>query len=79
MKLFWIAASVADIEADNPIGDKTLYATNKGTLFKPATINSQGKLRNLPSWLVFFIVLLFNKILLFRKTSFYDILYFIIC
>ena len=67
---FWKAASVADIAADNPNGNKRPLARDVSKLFiygKPAVINGLIKLRNLPSWLVIFPVFPFNKIPLFSK------------
>ena len=54
---FWIAASDADAATVNPKGTKTLLANYVSTLFinsKPAVLNSLRKLRNPPSWLLFF-------------------------
>ena len=68
MIFFWIAASVADIAADNPNGDKTLLARGVSTFFtngKPVVINGLRKLKNPPSWLVTFVVVPLNKIPVF--------------
>ena len=63
-----MAASVTDIAAGNPNGNKTLLA------------NGLRKLRNPPSWLVIFLAVPFSKILLFSKNFnyFHNIFYFII-
>ena len=68
--MFWIAASNADIPADNPIGIKTRLANGVSAFFiygKPAVINGLRKLRNTTSSLVIFAVVPFNKIPLFSK------------
>ena len=70
---FWKAASVADIAADNPIGNKRLLARGVSKLFiygESAVINGLIKLRSLPSWLVIFPLFPFNKIPLFSKDLF---------
>ena len=67
---FWIAASAADIPADNSNGIKTLLASERGTLFingKLALINDLRKFRNPPSWMVIFVVVPLNKIPLLSK------------
>ena len=49
---FEIAASAADIPADNPNGIKALLANGVNTFFingKPAVINGLRRLRNPPS------------------------------
>ena len=72
--LIWIAASTADIPADNANGIKTLLANGVITLYindKPAVINEWIKWRNLPSWLVTFVVVpLFSKDLITFIISF---------
>ena len=68
---FWKAASVADIAADNPNGNKRLLARGVSKLFiygKPAAINGLRKLRNPSSWLVRFLVVPFSKFFYFPKT-----------
>ena len=70
MGFFWIAASVADIAADNPNGNKILLARSVSTLFindETAVINSLGKFENPFSWLVIFLVVPLNKSPLFFK------------
>ena len=72
-KLFFkVAATVADAAAVNPNGTKILLDDGVGTIFingKPAVINGLRKLRKVPSWLVTFLVVSFNKIPLFSKTQ----------
>ena len=68
---FWIAASAADIPADNSNEIKTLLANGGSTLFingKPSVINGLIKVGNPPSWLV----------ILVRLNYFYNIFYFIV-
>ena len=77
-EFFGIATSAADIPADNPDGNKTLSAKGVSTVFincKPAVVNGLRKVKNPPSWLVIFLVVLLNKIPLFSK----DLITFIIC
>ena len=77
MNFFWIAASDADIAADNPNDNKIFLANGVSTLFingKPAVINGLRKLRIPPSWLAIFLIVPFNKIPLFSK----DLITFII-
>ena len=74
-----IAASVADVAADNPNSNIILLANEVSTLSlfingKRAAINELRKLRNHPSLLVIFVVVPFNKIPLFPK----DLITFII-
>ena len=62
---FWIAASVADIAADNPNSNKTVLDRHISRLFingKPSVINGFRKLKNPPPWLVIFLVVPFNKV-----------------
>ena len=69
---FRVAVSVADAAAVNPNGTKILLDDGVGTIFingKPAVINGLGKLRKVPSSLVTFLVVSFNKIPLFSKTQ----------
>ena len=69
---FWIAASVAATAADNPNGNKTTLARDVSTIFingKLAVINSLRKFESPHSCFVVFLVLPFNKILLFSKDS----------
>ena len=68
MNFFWKSASVADIAADNPNGNKTFLPNGVSTLLingEPAVINDLRKLENPPSWLVIFLVVSFNKVPLF--------------
>ena len=44
---------------------------------KPDDMNSLRKLRNRPSWLLIFLVVLFNKIRLFSKDLITFVMYFI--
>ena len=77
---FWKAASVADIAADNPNGNKRLLARGVSKLFiygKPAAINGLRKLRNPSSWLVRFLVVPFSKFFLFSKDLITSIISFI--
>ena len=67
---FWIAASVADATAVNLNGIRTPLAKVVSTYFingKPLLINWVNKLSDPPSWLLFFLVVLFNKIHPFSK------------
>ena len=67
---FQIAASVADIAADNPNYNKTLLARVISTLFindKSVVISGLSKIKNHPSWVVIFVVVPFYKIPLFFK------------
>ena len=67
---FWIATSVADIPAVNPNAYKTFLANGVSTFLingKPAVIDGLRKFKNSPSWLVTFLVVHFDKILLFSK------------
>ena len=69
---FWIAASVADVAAVNPNGIKMLLDNGVKTLFvngKPTDIDGLRKLKNLPFWLLIFLVVPFNKIFLFSKNQ----------
>ena len=62
---FWIAASATDATAINHKGSKILLANDLSTFFikgKPAVISGLTKLRNPPFWLLFFLVVPFNKI-----------------
>ena len=70
MNLFWIAASAAEIPADNPVWNKTLLANEVSILFinaKAAGINGQEKFKNSPFWQVIFLLVPFNKIPPFAK------------
>ena len=70
--LFSITASVAESAVVNPEGTQTLLANGMNTFFnngKPTGINGLRKLRNLPSWLVIFLVVPFKKVPLFSKRS----------
>ena len=65
---FRIAASVADIAADNLNGIKIFLAKVLSKLFingETTVIDNLGKFRNPPSWLVIFLVVPLNKIPLF--------------
>ena len=69
---FSITASVAESAVVNPEGTQTLLANGMNTFFnngKPTGINGLRKLRNLPSWLVIFLVVPFKKVPLFSKRS----------
>ena len=71
---FSITASVAESAVVNPEGTQTLLANGMNTFFnngKPTGINGLRKLRNLPSWLVIFLVVPFKKVPLFSKSSNY--------
>ena len=71
---FSITASVAESAVVNPKGTQTLLVNGMNTFFnngKPTGINGLRKLRNLPSWLVIFLVVPFKKVLLFSKSSNY--------
>ena len=71
---FSITASVAESAVVNPEGTQTLLANGMNTFFnngKPTGINGLRKLRNLPSWLVNFLVVPFKKVPLFSKRSNY--------
>ena len=71
---FSITASVAESAVVNPEGTQTLLANGMNTFFnngKPTGINGLRKLRNLPSWLVIFLVVPFKKVPLFSKNSNY--------
>ena len=71
---FSITAAVAESAVVNPEGTQTLLANGMNTFFnngKPTGINGLRKLRNLPSWLVIFLVVPFKKVLLFSKSSNY--------
>ena len=66
--LFWITVSVAEATAVNPNGTKMLLANGISLFFingKLPVINGLRKLRNSPSWLLIFLVVLFNKIPIF--------------
>ena len=68
--LFWLAASIDDVAGVKTNGIKTLLANVVNTLFidiKPAVVNSLRKSINLPSWLILFPVIPFNKIPPFSK------------
>ena len=72
-----MTASVTEAAVVNPEGTKTLLGDGVSKCFingKPAVINGLRKLRNPPSWLVFFLVVHFIKIPLFSK----DLITFII-
>ena len=67
---FWIASSVDEAAPGNPNGAKTILANIVSIFFtdgKQTGINALRKLRNLPSWLVIFLVVPFKKIPLFSK------------
>ena len=69
---YCIAASVADVAADNPNSNRILLANEVSTLSlfingKRAAINDLRKLRNHPSLIVIFVVVPFKKIPLFPK------------
>ena len=67
---FLITVSVADDAAVNPKGTKTLLAKGLSTFYingKPTFIKGPRKLSNLSFWPVIFLVVLFNKILLFSR------------
>ena len=69
---FSITAAVAESAVVNPEGTQTLLANGMNTFFnnsKPTGINGLRKLRNLPSWLVIFLVVPFKKVPLFSKRS----------
>ena len=69
---FSITASVVESAVVNPEGTQTLLANGMNTFFnngKPTGINGLRKLRNLPSWLVIFLVVPFKKVSLFSKRS----------
>ena len=69
---FSITASVAESAVVNPEGTQTLLANGMNTFFNngnPTGINGLRKLRNLPSWLVIFLVVPFKKVPLFSKRS----------
>ena len=69
---FSITAAVAESAVVNPEGTQTLLANGMNTFFnnsKPTGINGLRKLRNLPSWLVIFLVVPFEKVPLFSKRS----------
>ena len=71
---FSITAAVAESAVVNPEGTQTLLANGMNTFFnnsKPTGINGLRKLRNLPSWLVIFLVVPFKKVPLFSKRSNY--------
>ena len=71
---FSITAAVAESAVVNPEGTQTLLANGMNTFFnngKPTGINGLRKLRNLPSWLVNFLVVPFKKVPLFSKRSNY--------
>ena len=69
---FSITAAVAESAVVNPEGTQTLLANGMNTFFNngnPTGINGLRKLRNLPSWLVIFLVVPFKKVPLFSKRS----------
>ena len=74
---FWITAYVADVAAVNPNGTKTLLLNGVSAFFikgKWVVINGLRKLQKHPSWLLIFLVVLFNKIPIFSN----DLITFII-
>ena len=77
---FWIAASAADILADNPSEIKTFSSNEVSTLFingTPAAANGLRKLRNPPSWVLISVEVPFDSIPLFSKDLFTFIISFI--
>ena len=65
-----IAAAVGDVAVVNPNDMKTLLASGVSKSFingKRTFIKGPSKLSNLPSWLIIFILVPFNKIPLFSK------------
>ena len=82
--VLYLAASAADPAAVNPNGIKKLLANRVNRIFikgKPAVFNGLWKLRNLPSWLVIFLVVPFNRIPVFSVllNYFHKIFYVIVC
>ena len=76
---FWIAASAAYIHADNPNGHKTFTMVTSTKLInaKPAVINGLKKLRNLPGWHKFFLVVPFDRFPLFSKDLITFMIFFV--
>ena len=77
-----MAVSVSETAAVNHKVTKILLSDEVTTFLingKPTYINGLRKLRNPPSWIIIFLVVPFNKILLFSKHAIYDIFYFIVC
>ena len=65
-----MAASITEAAAVNPKGTEILSANGVRTFFingKRTNINVFRNLRNPPSWLIIFLVVLFKKIPLFSK------------
>ena len=76
----WIAASAANIPADNTNGKKALLANGVSAHFvngKLAVINGLRKFKNPPFCLVLFLVAPFNKIPLFSNNLISFIISFI--
>ena len=65
-----MAASISETAAVNHKGTKMLLSDEVTTFLingKPTCINGLRKSRNPPSWIIIFLVVSFNKILLFSK------------
>ena len=79
---FWIAVSVADVAAGNPIDSITFLAKNMSTILlngKPAFIKGPRTWPRNPSfWFIGLLVLLFNKIPLLSKDFINSVISFIL-